>query len=221
MRLFLQLLLGVVMAVTAFSLDITTRDGTAYKNAEITAVEWDGVRIVHSTGVAKIYFEEMPESLQKRYHYDASKIAAERRTRDEARRKDEEKAAVLAAAQQREWDQIAARVEAEKRGKAELQQRQERERVQQEEMQETVAAIEHWLLVILIIAVGLWLYFLPSIIGRRKTNAFAIFILNFVAGWTFVGWVTALVWACTKDSAMDQLARERMQMKQESHRYLE
>jgi Superinfection immunity protein len=43
------------------------------------------------------------------------------------------------------------------------------------------------------------IYFLPSIIGRRKHNSSAIFVLNLVAGWTFIGWVVALVWAVTKD----------------------
>jgi len=53
---------------------------------------------------------------------------------------------------------------------------------------------------IIIIAVfGLPLYFIPAIIGRKKKNAQAIFMLNLLAGWTFIGWVVAMVWACTKD----------------------
>lgn len=44
---------------------------------------------------------------------------------------------------------------------------------------------------------GLALYFLPTIIAlaRRRHNTLAIFLLNFFLGWTFVGWVVALVWA--------------------------
>ena len=45
------------------------------------------------------------------------------------------------------------------------------------------------------------LYFLPSIIGSRHHNASAIFILNLFLGWTFLGWVIALVWACTKSAS--------------------
>ena len=45
----------------------------------------------------------------------------------------------------------------------------------------------------------LWfaLYFLPTIIAaaRDRHNKGAIFLLNFFLGWTFVGWVVALVWA--------------------------
>jgi len=44
------------------------------------------------------------------------------------------------------------------------------------------------------------LYFLPSIVGRRKQNANAIFVLNLLLGWTIVGWVVAMVWAVAKDA---------------------
>jgi hypothetical protein len=42
-------------------------------------------------------------------------------------------------------------------------------------------------------------YLLPAIVAavRRHHNQNAIFILNVLLGWTFVGWVVALVWAAT------------------------
>jgi hypothetical protein len=43
------------------------------------------------------------------------------------------------------------------------------------------------------------LYFLPTILGRRKRNRGAIFALNLILGWTLIGWVGALVWALTVD----------------------
>lgn len=43
------------------------------------------------------------------------------------------------------------------------------------------------------------LYFLPSIIGHGKRNFGAIFLVNFFLGWTIVGWIVALVWACAAD----------------------
>ena len=43
------------------------------------------------------------------------------------------------------------------------------------------------------------IYFLPTIIGVSKRNGCAIFVLNLFLGWTFIGWVLALVWAFTKD----------------------
>jgi len=48
---------------------------------------------------------------------------------------------------------------------------------------------------------GLVLYFLPAIIGfaRSKRNALALLLFNFFLGWTFVGWVIALVWSFMRD----------------------
>jgi Superinfection immunity protein len=43
------------------------------------------------------------------------------------------------------------------------------------------------------------LYFLPAIIGHNKRDAAGIFILNLVAGWTGIGWIVALLWACASD----------------------
>lgn len=44
-------------------------------------------------------------------------------------------------------------------------------------------------------------YFFPAIVAvaRKKRNWGAIFVLNLLAGWTFVGWIAALVWALTHD----------------------
>ncbi len=44
-----------------------------------------------------------------------------------------------------------------------------------------------------------FIYFIPSIIGRKKMNSKAIFLLNLFLGWTFLGWVGAMVWAVMKD----------------------
>jgi len=43
------------------------------------------------------------------------------------------------------------------------------------------------------------IYFVPAVVAfsRRKINRVAILILNIFLGWTFVGWVLALVWAAT------------------------
>lgn len=43
------------------------------------------------------------------------------------------------------------------------------------------------------------IYFLPTIIGRNKENSTSILMLNLFLGWTFIGWVVALVWATSKD----------------------
>ena len=50
---------------------------------------------------------------------------------------------------------------------------------------------------IVVFIFSLALYFLPTIIAvaRKRPNALAIFLLNFFLGWTFIGWVVALVWS--------------------------
>jgi hypothetical protein len=47
---------------------------------------------------------------------------------------------------------------------------------------------------------GFCIYFYPSLVAKDKKNAQAILVLNFFLGWTFIGWVAALVWANTKDN---------------------
>jgi hypothetical protein len=51
---------------------------------------------------------------------------------------------------------------------------------------------------------GFVIYFLPSIIalGRNKRDITAIVLLNFLLGWTMIGWVVALVWAVKADVPM-------------------
>ncbi len=43
------------------------------------------------------------------------------------------------------------------------------------------------------------LYFLPSLIAKLRGHhsTGAIFVLNLLLGWTFLGWVGALVWSFT------------------------
>jgi hypothetical protein len=49
------------------------------------------------------------------------------------------------------------------------------------------------------LAVLLLLYFLPAVIGRDKRDATGIFLLNLFLGWTIIGWVIALIWACAAE----------------------
>lgn len=43
------------------------------------------------------------------------------------------------------------------------------------------------------------LYFAPSLVAgvRKHHNTGAIVVLNFLLGWSVLGWVGSLVWACT------------------------
>jgi hypothetical protein len=55
-----------------------------------------------------------------------------------------------------------------------------------------------------IFVVVIALYFIPSIVAteRGHRNAGAIIVLNIFLGWTFLGWVVALVWASTSNVKM-------------------
>ncbi|STY91640.1 superinfection immunity protein [Leclercia adecarboxylata] len=52
---------------------------------------------------------------------------------------------------------------------------------------------------IIILVFGLVIYLLPGVIAssRMHKNSTAIWVLNIVLGWSFLGWVAALVWAFT------------------------
>ena len=47
--------------------------------------------------------------------------------------------------------------------------------------------------------VSLFLYFLPAYLGRKRSDFTAILVLNVLAGWTFIGWIIALVWALSSE----------------------
>lgn len=53
------------------------------------------------------------------------------------------------------------------------------------------------LLIILLAVGGIALYFLPSIIAYKRghANKGIILLINFLLGWTFLGWAGSLVWA--------------------------
>lgn len=49
------------------------------------------------------------------------------------------------------------------------------------------------------------LYFLPTILGRKKRNAGTIFLINLFAGWIVVGWIVALILALRTEPAIPQV----------------
>jgi hypothetical protein len=56
---------------------------------------------------------------------------------------------------------------------------------------------------IVLVLVLFALYWFPTFIAikARKPNVGAIAVLNLFLGWTFIGWVIALVWAFKVDAA--------------------
>ena len=198
------------MAQVCLALDITTRKGVTYKQATITRVEPDGVRVSHTDGAAKIAFEDLPDALQRQYNYDPAKVTAYRKQVEDARKA----AATKAAEEQFQRQQTAERTAREAREQEEArraaERRAEEERIAAEERRKTNEAIFKFVAIAAAIVVGLFFYFIPSIVGRHKRNAGAIFVMNLFLGWLFIGWVIALVWACTKDSSMETMADQHL-----------
>ena len=55
-----------------------------------------------------------------------------------------------------------------------------------------------------IMLVGIAIYFLPTILAvmRHKPNALLIFLIDFLLGWTVVGWVVALIMVFVEPGAI-------------------
>lgn len=64
-----------------------------------------------------------------------------------------------------------------------------------------VAIKSEWLGGLLALFILGGIYVLPTIVAYRRHHrqTLAITVLNVVLGWTLLGWVVALVWACTTD----------------------
>jgi hypothetical protein len=58
----------------------------------------------------------------------------------------------------------------------------------------------HLLFALLLLPFGA-VHFLPTIIAalRHSRNVVGIFLLNLFLGWTVIGWVVAMIWACTSE----------------------
>ncbi|WP_241663547.1 superinfection immunity protein [Pseudomonas sp. Sample_11] len=54
----------------------------------------------------------------------------------------------------------------------------------------------------LFLIVGFVVYFLPTFVAsnRKHVNGTSIFLVNLFLGWTFLGWVIALVWASSANT---------------------
>lgn len=54
-------------------------------------------------------------------------------------------------------------------------------------------------LAFLLLILFLMVYFMPTVYAHGKRNFQSIFIVNLFLGWTIIGWVVALAWACYKE----------------------
>ena len=61
----------------------------------------------------------------------------------------------------------------------------------------------------ILLAIAIGVYLLPSIVAmrRRHHQRLAIFMLNLLLGWSGLGWIVALIWACTRVERDDENGR--------------
>jgi hypothetical protein len=67
------------------------------------------------------------------------------------------------------------------------------------------------LLVLVVLAIGALVYFLPSIIGskRQVNNSGWLFVVNLLFGWSGLGWIVCMLWAvCGQTRAQDAYWRQ-------------
>ena len=63
------LILAVLFASLALSEDFKTTNGKVYKDATVSRIEADGIELKTKTGISKVYFAELPQEVQERFHW--------------------------------------------------------------------------------------------------------------------------------------------------------
>ena len=63
------LILAVLFASVALAEDFKTVNGKVYKDATVSRVEADGIELKTKTGISKVYFTELPQEVQERFHW--------------------------------------------------------------------------------------------------------------------------------------------------------
>src|SRR5512132_1483934 len=60
---------ATLSASVALAEDFKTVSGKVYKNATVTRIEADGIELKTKTGISKVYFTELPQDVQERFHW--------------------------------------------------------------------------------------------------------------------------------------------------------
>lgn len=70
-------------------------------------------------------------------------------------------------------------------------------------MSNSQAVFLELILILLVVAVLLYFYFIPTLvaINKKHVNYLSIFVINLFLGWTLIAWVLALAWAVPKEKA--------------------
>ena len=63
------LILAVLFPSLALSEDFKTTSGKLYKDATVSRIEADGIVLRTEAGISKVYFSELPQDVQERFHW--------------------------------------------------------------------------------------------------------------------------------------------------------
>jgi hypothetical protein len=70
-------ILAALSASLAVADDFKTIDGKEYKNVTVSRVEPDGIVLKNKSGIAKVYFVELPKDVQERFNYNPASVSAQ------------------------------------------------------------------------------------------------------------------------------------------------
>ncbi|HWI67695.1 MAG TPA: hypothetical protein VNS88_04890 [Nitrospiraceae bacterium] len=59
----------LLLATFAHAEDFKTVRGKVYKDATVSRIEADGIELKTKTGISKVYFTELPQDVQERFHW--------------------------------------------------------------------------------------------------------------------------------------------------------
>ncbi len=74
--------LAVLAASLALAEDFKTINGKEYKDATVIRIEGDGIVLRSKTGISKVYFVELPQDVQQKFHYGPATPTATQRERE-------------------------------------------------------------------------------------------------------------------------------------------
>src|SRR5438552_3652330 len=60
---------AMLSASVALAEDFKTVSGKVYKDATVSRIEADGIELKTKTGISKVYFSELPQDVQERFHW--------------------------------------------------------------------------------------------------------------------------------------------------------
>jgi hypothetical protein len=69
-------ILTALSATLALAEDFKTINGKEYKDASVSRVERDGIVLKTKSGIAKVYFVELPKEIQQRFGYNPARAAS-------------------------------------------------------------------------------------------------------------------------------------------------